>query len=186
MTENMQITVEKLHTDSMITHELECMLGTSEIKLTLGDLMSLVIVHSPYIYGGKMGEEDLVKAFSLVDHGSLDIMAFHNELQKELDTAFRIFEILVPDDDPLQKKGGKKSEILDWSPEWFADIISQACNSMPSLTYNQILYEIPLVTVFHLVMSTARRNGAITERPNDIGSAIAQFKELRKKKKEGK
>ena len=183
--ENQEIIVEKLHSDSMINHELELMLGLGEIKLTLGGLMSLAIVHSPYLYGGSMDEESLAKAYTLIEHGDMDIMKFHTELQNELDSAFRVFEIIVPDDDPTAKKG-KTSEIGDWSPEWFSDIISQACQSMPSLTYHQILNDMPLVAVFHLAVSTARRNGARTERPNDVRDAIKQLKEMRNKKKEGK
>jgi len=183
--ENEKITVEKLHTSAMLDEELKTMLGASEIKLTLGGLMSLVIVNSPYIYGGKVDEEALAKAFTFIEHGSLDIVTFHTALQNALDTAFRVFEIIEPDEDPT-KRGGKTSEITDFSPEWFADIISQACQSMPSLTYHQILYETPLVTVFHLAVSTARRNGAITRRPDDTLAAIAQFRELQKRKKEGK
>lgn len=184
MEEN-KITVSKLHTAEMLDDELKTMLGASELKLTLGGLMSLVIINSPYVYGGKVDENSLAQAYGLIEHGDMDVVKFHEELQKSMDTAFRVFEILVPDDDPTAKKG-KTSEIENFSPEWFSDIIAQACQSMPSLTYNQILYEIPLVSVYHLAMSTVRRNGGITARPNDMKSAIEQFKELQKRKKKEK
>ncbi len=184
MEEN-KITVSKLHTAEMLDDELKAMLGASDIKLTLGGLMSLVIINSPYVYGGKVDENSLAQAYALIEHGDMDAIKFHEALQKALDTAFRVFEILVPDDEPTTKKG-KTSEITNFAPEWFSDIMSQASQSMPSLTYRQLLYETPLVAVFHLAMSTARRNGAITARPNDMKSAIEQFKELQKKKKEGR
>lgn len=187
MEESNQIIVEKLHTDEMVKDEVRTMLGATDFKLTLGMVEGLWLIDSPYIKGGAVTPNDVECAMKIccVD-ANVEAVQFHKALQESLDTAFRVFDIFVPDDDPLQKKQGKTSEIGNFSPEWLSDIIAQACQSMPSLTYNQILYEIPLVSVYHLAMSTARRNGAITARPNDMKSAIEQFKELQKRKKKEK
>lgn len=177
-----EIVVNKLHSDAMLESELRAMLGTGEIKLTLGGLMGLVLVKSPYVFGGKVDENSLLQAYTLIAHGDLDAVQFHNALQDELDTAFRVFELLVPDDDPTAKKG-KTSEMETFSPEWFADIMSHACQAMPSLSYDQILGQIPLTMIFHLNLSTARRNGAITRRPDNIKEALNILKERRLEKK---
>lgn len=174
-----KIQVNKLHSDEMVCDELKAMLGVGKVHLTLGALASLAILKSPYLYGGKVGEEQLVEAYELVKHDdNLEPIEFHEELQKEIDTAWRAFEILVPDN---EMKPQKTSEIETFSPEWFADVISQACQSMPSLTYGQILHQIPLTMILHLAVSTARRNGTLTVRPNDVHEALRQFREKRSK-----
>ena len=176
---NEKITVEKTHTDDMVREELLAMLGVGSVNLTLGSLAWLVALHSPYIFGGKVTEEAIVGAYGVVSHGDLDMLNFHEALQEALDTAFRAFELIVPD--ATDSKPSKSSEIEVYSPEWFADVISQACQAMPSLTYKQIMDETPLTMVFHLAISTARKNGAITARPNDMKEAIKQFNALKKK-----
>lgn len=171
-----KITVNKTHTDEMVLDELKAMLGVGQIHLTLGSLASLVALKSPYIYGGQLTEEAIDNAYSVVSHGDMGLLEFHAALQEALDTAFRAFELIVPDTD---KKPSKSSEIELYSPEWFSDIISQACAAMPSLTYKQIMSDTPLALVFHLAVSTARKNGAITQRPNDVTEALRQFNNLR-------
>lgn len=178
---NEKITVAKTHTDEMVRDELKAMLGVGQVHLTLGALASLVVLHSPYIYGGKVTEEALADAYGVVPHGNLGMLEFHEALQEALDTAFRAFELIVPDA-TTDNKPSKTSEIEIYSPEWFSDVISQACHAMPSLTYRQLMDETPLTLVFHLAVSTARRNGAITSRPNDVKEAIKQFNEMRNKK----
>lgn len=180
MTGNEQIEVNNLHTDEMVQNELKSMLGVGKVHLTLGALASLAILKSPYLYGGTATEQNLIDAYELVKHDEIDIAEFHTVLQDEIDTAFRAFEILVPDP---KADSVKTSEIETFSPEWFADVISQACQSMPSLTYSQILYQIPLTMILHLAVSTARRNGALTERPHDVKEALKQLKQMREKKK---
>lgn len=178
MNGNEKITVEKTHTDEMIADELKAMLGAGKVRITLGGLASLVVMKSPYVYGGKVTEKELEAAYRLIGHGNLGPMEFHEALQEELETAFRVFETIVPDDKPGNQS--KTSEIGLYSPEWFADIISQTCQSMPSLTYRQLMDEIPLAMVFHLSVSACRRNGALTRRPDDVKEALKKFKEMRK------
>lgn len=179
MTGNEKITVEKTHTDQMVQDELKAMLGVGKVRLTLGAIASLKVLNSPYILGGKVTEVELENAYNIVQHDDIDPMTFHEALQAEIDTAFRAFDIIVPEP---EKGSSKTSEIEIFSPEWFADIVSQACQSMPSITYQQIWGEIPLTMVFHLAVSTARRNGTVTRRPDSIKEAIKQFKAMRERK----
>ena len=173
-----KITVSKTHTDDMVRDELLAMMGVGRLHVTMGALASLVALRSPYVFGGEVSDSDLDAAMGVVPHGNLGRMEFHEAIQDALDTAFRVFETIVPD---AKQSPGKTSEIECYSPEWFADMISQACQSMPSLTYKQIMDETPLTMVFHLAISTARKNGAITARPNDMKEAIKQFNALKKK-----
>lgn len=172
--------VEKLHSDDMIKSEVQTMLGAGKINLTLGVVESLWLLDSPYIKGGKVEPSDLMKAMELIP-SELEPIDFHNALNEAIDSAFRIFEIIVPDD---ENSNAKHSEIEIFSPEWIADIVSQACNALPSLTYHQVLWEIPLMMVFHLVISNARKNGVITRRPDNMQEALQMLKAHNKKKKE--
>lgn len=173
--------VEKLHTDEMVKAEMRDMLGAGSLKVTLGTIESLWLVDSPYLKGGDVKEEDLANAMSLIEHGDMEPLDFHKTLMDTLDTAWRAFEIIVPNKD--SKDDGKHSEIEIFSPEWLADTISQACHALPSLTYREILWELPVAMTFHLAVSTARRNGEITRRPDDVQEAVRLLKEHNKKKR---
>jgi len=178
-----EIVVNKLHTDEMVKAEVMDMLGAGKILLTLGMVEGLWLVDSPYVKGGVVKPEDVDRAMEVccVDKGK-DPLEFHKSLVEAIDTACRPYEIIVPD--PMQKDDGKQSEVPMFSPEWVADTISMACQAMPSLTLNQILWETPFVFVTHLAVSTARKHGSQTRRPDDIKSAIAQLKEMNKNKKQ--
>jgi len=167
----------------MISDELKGMLGAGGLTLTLGMVESLWMLESPYIKGGKVEEQDLARALELIPHGEMTPIEFHEALIKELETAFRAYEIIVPDRDE-KKNDGKTSEIDTFSPEWLADTISSACSAMPSLTYRQVLWEVPVVMVFHLAVSTARRNGCITRRPDDLKEAVRLLRERNAKRRE--
>ena len=174
--------VKKLHSEGMVKAELRDMLGAGSLNVTLGMVESLWLLDSPYIVGGKVEEEDLFKAMELVPHGGMEPLAFHEALIGSLETAFRAYEIIVPDKDA--KNDDKGSEIDTFSPEWLADTVSSACNAMPSLTYRQILWEVPVAMVFHLAISTARRNGCTTRRPDDMKEALRLLREHNRKMKE--
>lgn len=177
------IEVRKLHSEEMIGDELKDMLGVGRLTLTLGMVESLWLVESPYIKGGKVEEQDLAKALELIPHGEMEPLEFHEALVQALETAFRAYEIIVPDDKD-DKNQGKVSEIDTFYPEWLADTISSACSAMPSLTYHQIMWEVPVVLVFHLAVSTARRNGCITRRPDDLKEAVRLLRERNAKRRE--
>lgn len=178
------IVVNKLHTDEMVKSEVRDMLGAGEILLTLGMVEGLWLVDSPYVKGGNVTETDIEAAMKICCVENMEPLAFHKALAAAIDTACRPYEIIVPD--PMQKDGGggKHSEVPTFSPEWFADQISMACQAMPSLTMQQILWETPFVFVTHLAVSTARRHGAITRRPDDIKAALEILKERKKKKED--
>lgn len=176
-----EIVVNSLHTDEMVKAEMRSMLGAARIRLTLGALESLWLLDSPYIIGGEVTPEALAMAMEIVKHDDIEPLEFHKLLVEELEAAFRAYEIIQPDDKP---DTGKHSSIEKFGPEWLADTISQASRAMPSLTYHQVLYEVPLAMVLHLVVANARYNGAITERPNDITDALRQLREHNRKKKE--
>ena len=178
MTGEEKIEVELTHTDEMMADELRAMLGVSRVRLTLGAFASLSLLRSPYVHGGEVTEEALATAMDLVRHEDMSPLEFHAELQREMDAAFRAFETIQPDNEP---SGGKTSDILPFSPEWFADIIASACQSMPSITYKQAWRDVPMTMLTHLAVSTARRGGAITARPTDIKDALARFREMRRK-----
>jgi len=177
------IEVRKLHSEEMVSEELRDMLGAGSLTVTLGMVESLWLLDSPYIKGGKVEEADLLKAMEIIPHGDMEPLKFHDALIQSLDTAFRAYEIIVPEKKDDKDKG-KTSEIETFSPEWLADTISTACSAMPSLTYKQILWEVPVAMVFHLAVSTARKNGCITRRPDDIHEAVRLLKERNAKRRE--
>lgn len=178
-----EIVVNKLHTTEMIKAEVMDMLGAGKLLLTLGMVEGLWLVDSPYVKGGVVKPEDVDRAMEVccVDKEK-NALEFHVELTEAIETACRPYEIIVPD--PTQKDDGKQSEVPMFSPEWVADTISMACQAMPSLTLNQILWETPFVFVTHLAVSTARKHGSQTRRPDDVKEAIRQLKEMNKNKKQ--
>lgn len=183
MDENEKITVKKLHTEAMVKQEMKEMLGAVEFKLTLGMVEGLWLIDSPYILGGDVTKDALERAMTVCNaKEDTDPLVFHKTLLTAIETAIRPYELIVPD--PPKEEDGKKSEITIFSPEWLADTVSVACQAMPSLTVREILWEIPMTLVTHLAVSTARRNGAITRRPDDVKEALRIFKERQKKNKE--
>jgi len=169
--------VENEHTEEMIEDEVKSCLGASKLKLTLGGVMSLALLHSPYVFGGEATDNDVKVAMSVIP-SDLQPLEFHAELQKEIKSAWRIWEIVVPE--PL-KSGGRKSEINLFSPEWMTDIITGACRGL-NVSYKEVLWEIPLAMLFHLSLSSSRQYGLITERPKGIKEALRLFKEWKRNK----
>lgn len=171
--------VEKLHSTEQVKAELRDALGAGKINVTLGMLESLWLLDSPYLRGGKVEPKDLEMAMELIPHGDLNPVAFHNALSDTIETAWRAWEIVVPDNG-----GGKEeSEYEIFSPEWMTDVVSQACHAVPSLTLKEALWEVPIAMLFHLGTSASRRNGAITRRPDNIKEALSKLKEHNAKKK---
>ena len=165
--------VKSLHTEAMQKAELEAMLGDGRITLTLGLLERLYLAKSPYVLGGAVEDGDLQVAMGIIPHKRMDAVRFHLQLIDALATAFRAFEIIVPEP---EKEDGRKSIVETFSPEWLADIINLACSAMPSLTYRQVLWEMPLAMTLHLSVAKGRENGMVTERPADIKSALEAMK----------
>lgn len=179
MTGSEKITVADTHTDAMLADELRAMLGRGRVRLTLGALADLALARSPYLLGGEVSAEDAEAAYGCVPHADgMEPLEFHEAVQREMDTAFRVFEAIQPDAE-TSASPAKTSEIGLFSPEWFADLIAQACQSMPSLTYAQAWDEVPLAMMVHLAVATARRNGAVTARPHGVAEALRQFRAMR-------
>ena len=178
------IDVPSRHTDEMMARETEGMLGLSKVRLCLGHLMMLAHRRSPYVYGGKVEPEELSYAMELLGCGEMDPLEFHGEFLAELDAAFRPLELF--EEDRKDDKEAKRSVIDAFSPEWLADAIRCACEAMPSITMEQALWTVPLVMIMHLGVSTARKNGAVTQRPVDFKEAMRIMRERRRMKKAGK
>lgn len=173
--------IEKLHSTEQVKTELRDALGAGKLKVTIGMLESLWLLDSPYLQGGKVEPKDLEVAMEIIPHGDMNPVAFHSALVDTIKTAWRIWEIVVPDNNG----GGKESEYEVFYPEWVTDVISQACRAVPSLTLKEALWEVPIAMLFHLGTSASRRNGAITRRPDDMKAAISRIKEHNAKKKNG-
>jgi hypothetical protein len=176
MTTDKTFTTGSRHSEKDIKDELRAMLSYGEgLSLTLGTLMLLYLEDSPYVLGGDVTGEDLALAGVLVGRprGMKDD-EFHDALCGEIATAWRAYEIISPSQDG---GGGRQSRVEMFSPEWLADTIGMACAAMPSLTLHQVLWEAPLALVLHLAISTARRNGTVTERPPDIMAALKKMRE---------
>lgn len=180
MSADKTFTIGSRHSEKDIKDELRAMLSYGKgLNLTLGNLMLLYLENSPYVLGGSVTGEDLALAGVLVERPRrMKDDAFHDALCGEIATAWRAYEIITPSQ---AGNGGRQSKVEMFSPEWLADTIGMACAAMPSLTLHQVLWEAPLALVLHLAISTARRNGTITERPADILEALRQLKEMREK-----
>lgn len=179
MDNDRQIEAPSRHTDDMIRHELDSMLGFGVLKVCLGHLMQLAQCRSPYVYGGKLSEEDVLIAMGVLKAVEMPPLEFHEALVGELDAAFRAYELY--DDDDRDKDAGRRSEIEAFSPEWLADTIRCACDAVPSITLHDALWEVPLAMMMHLGVSTGRKNGAITRRPVDMKAVLEDFKRKRSK-----
>lgn len=182
---NEKITVNKLHTDEMVKQEMKEMLGASDFYVTLGMVEGLWVIDSPYITGGDVTEDDLKRAMTVCcAEGVSDPVAWHKSLVNAIETAIRPYETIVPEAKPETGVPKVESEVPIFSPEWLADTLNCATDAMPSLTLHELLWEVPMTLVSHLAVSTARRNGATTRRPDDVSEAIKIFKERKKANKE--
>lgn len=180
MTTEKTFTIGSRHSEKDIEAESRAMLGRGVLPLTLGRLMLLHLEHSPYVRGGEVTDYDVGIAASIVPRPRrMKDDAFHDALCGEIATAWRAMEIVSPQQDA--HGGGRQSKVDLFSPEWLSDTIGMACAAMPSLTMRQVLWEAPLALVLHLAISTARRNGTITERPADIMAALQQLKAMGEK-----
>ena len=180
MSETTYITVTDEQGEARIRREVESCLGFSRVRLTLGAVMELSLLQSPYILGGKATDADTAKAMSVLGCKGDEPALFHAELEDEIGRAFGAYKLL--DDTGLPK--GRESETPVCSPEWMCDIIGMAAQSLSGLTLKAALWEIPLATLIHLGLATARRNGAITRRDLGADEAIAKLLEMRRKAKE--
>lgn len=171
------VEVPSTHTPEMIEHETKSCLGVSDLKLTLGHVMSLHLLHSPYTEGGEIEPEHVAQAMEIIKSDIADPVEFHKKLVAEIESALRIYEIVVPEEKKDDK--GKHSEIETLSPEWMADVVTMACKAMPSITYRQAMWEMPFAMMVHLGLAASRQYGTICKRPDDIREAIRRMREIR-------
>lgn len=180
MTESPRIVVTDEQGEARIRREAESCLGFSRVRLTLGAVMELSLLQSPYILGGEVEDKDIAAAMSALNCETMPPAQFHAELEDEIERAFGAYKLL--DDTGLPK--GRESDTPVCSPEWMCDIIGMAAQSLSGLTLKAALWEIPLATLIHLGLATARRNGAITRRDLGANAAVAKLLEMRRKAKE--
>lgn len=180
MSETAFITVTDEAGEARIRREAESCLGFSRVRLTLGAVMELSLLQSPYILGDEVEDKDIAAAMSALNREAMPPAQFHAELEDEIKRAFGAYKLL--DDTGLPK--GRESDTPVCSPEWMCDIIGMAAQSLSGLTLKAALWEIPLATLIHLGLATARRNGAITRRDLGADEAIAKLLEMRRKAKE--
>lgn len=177
--EEIKIHVPSKHSETMIRAEVDSMLGFADLRLCLGHVMLLAEARSPYVFGGEITPLDIELAKTILKSKLAD-HDFNSALMREMDTAFRPYEILDNDEkDPDPK--AKKSDVRPFSPEWMADVIRAACQAVPSLDLEAALWQIPLVMMMHLWLAEARANGAVTRRPPDVKAALAEWRKLMKK-----
>ena len=186
MAESPRIVVTDEQGEARIRREVESCLGFSRVRLTLGAVMELSLLQSPYILGGEVTDNDICAAMDSCYPNEDEPMPrmpreeFHREFEGEIARAFGAYKLL--DDTGLPK--GRESDTPVCSPEWACDIIGMATQSLPSLTWEDALWHMPLIALVHLGLATARRNGAITRRDLGADAAIAQLLEMRRKAKE--
>lgn len=167
----------------MVRHEMDSMLGYSDLRLCVGHVVLLAEAKSPYIYGGKITELDLELAKRILGSKKLKDADFHAALQGELDAAFRPVELFDAGDKP-QKEKDELHKIPPFSPEWLADLVRAACQAVPSLALDDVLWRVPMVMAMHLYVAEARANGAKTMRPPDYAEAMRRFYAAQKENKQ--
>jgi len=178
MTTDRTLKTGSRHSEKDIDDELAAMMGDDPLELTLGHVVRLYQIRSPYVMGGAVTQYDMDMARGIVPApGKWSYNHFHDELIMSIGTAWRAFEIVADSQDMAPK--GRQPKVDLFSPEWLADTVAAATQSLPSLTWHGALWELPLAAVLHLALSTYRRNGGITERPADIQAALNQLKELK-------
>lgn len=167
--------------EERLRDETISMLNFSPLKLTLGALMELHLCDSPYVRDGEVTARDIAVAKDIVEGKGLRDEDFHAELDAEIARAMEAYNILDESENPPRRT----SDIPICSPEWACDIIGMATQSLPSLTWEDALWHMPLVALVHLGLATARRNGGTTRRDLGAADAIEQLKAWRRKAKEG-
>lgn len=167
-----KIKVEGLHSEAQIMAEVQSCIKDAPLFICLGHVMRLASVKSPYIYGGTIEPYDTEVAAYIMMYDCKDLQQFHEDFSKELETAFRPYGIV----EGKAEETAEHSEIEVFSPEWMADLIGLASQSL-SMTYDDALWKIPMTMMAHLALATARRHGLITKRPMDVKAALKALKE---------
>jgi len=166
------IHVDDVHTPEQIAEEVRQCLGASH-PFCLGHVMALSLSKSPYIEGGRVSDSDIALARSIVGlPEKTPLQEVHAIITQAMAAAWRGLEIIQP-----RPQKGPASQMPKMGPEWMADIMAGAAEALPSLTYRQLLWEVPLAMTTHLIAAACRKNGSITKRPDNILAALKMLRE---------
>lgn len=149
------------HTPEMQDAELREMLCSSaESSVTAGALMLLWLGRNPYVCGGTPTPEDDGRLLAATRRRSVP------DALEAIDTAIRPLAIIKASD------GAHRVPCYTgYCPEWLADLVAAACRAVPSITYHDAVWSMPLCTLGHLAAAAHRASGGRTERPLDTSAA---------------
>jgi len=121
------------------------------------------------------GASDAFKLFcGAFDSGVLKIAVVVDSLSKAMTGAVSGFSLLP------KKRGTDEQDWPRFNSEWLARMIVTVSQSGLAVTMDQILWELPLCTVSHLVAAGAAKNGVTLRRPLDEDSVLAALEALNK------
>ena len=161
--------IPSAHTKQMIDDEVAVCLGglKKSCKLTLSLFMKMVARRPELGMDGILTDDDIAFAGSIFRmERKLDTV--RETLTRQMDATWRAFEIIQS-----RNGTGETSEIPPFGPEWMTDILAGAAEAVPSLSVREMLDELPMALLIHLVAAAHRKNGGITRRPDDQ-AAIAE------------
>lgn len=165
------IDIPPLHTREMIDDETAICLGEMKRKfnLTLSLFLKMVARRPQFGMDGVLTDEDIAFAAGKEDPGYVAPL-----LIRQIAAVWRAFEIIRPS----RHEGAERSEIPEYGPEWLADILAAAADAVPSLGVREMLDDLPMVLLVHLVAAAHRKNGGITRRPDDSEAIAEKLREL--------
>lgn len=156
--------IPSAHTKQMIDDEVAVCLGglKKSCKLTLSLFMKMVANRPELGMDGILTDDDIAFVGSVFRmERKLDTV--REMLTRQMDATWRAFEIIVQ----AKHSSGETSEIPPFGPEWMTDILAGAAEAIPSLSVREMLDELPMALLIHLVAAAHRKNGGITRRPDD-------------------
>lgn len=168
-----EVIIEDVHTKTQIKSELMYCIGDNDSMLTLARFMRLCHMHSPYIFGGVVSDQNRMVAKIATGQKDLDDRLFDVEFADELAAVNRAFEIIETD-----KGSGRQSIIPLYGPEWLTDFMAAVADAIPSLTPDVMLHKMPMVLLIHLAAASHRKNGGVTKRPANVEEAYKKLIEL--------
>ena len=152
------VTVPCLHSPEMIRAELEAMLERRP-AVTPRVLARLWLAGSPFVLGGTPTARAEAQAQEIIGR-RLPARA----IVREIETALRALETIVPDANAGQKLTEDDTDAL--GPEWLADLYTAVSRAAPGIPWREFL-NMPLAAATHLAAAAHRANGGKTERPMD-------------------
>ncbi len=105
-----------------------------------------------------------------------------SSIVREIETALRALETIVPDANAGQKLTEDDTDTI--GPEWLADLYAVVSRAAPGIPWREFL-DMPLAAATHLAAASHRANGGRTERPMDWASALEQMVDFRESDESG-